>query len=44
MDAVTWVISNAETDNGERMVVNHYSDRRLTGGGEELNWQITNTP
>jgi len=44
MDAVTWVISNGETDNGERMVVNHYSDQRLNGGIEEDNWQFPITP
>jgi len=44
MDAVTWVISNAEIDNGEYMVVNHYSDRRLDSGSEEENWQFTITP
>jgi len=44
MDAVTWVISNAEIDNGERMVVNHYSDRQTTINPEEQNWQFTITP
>jgi len=44
MDAVTWVISNADTDNGERMVVNHYNPPERTGGGQEDNWQVTLTP
>ena len=44
MIAVTWVISNAETDNGERMIVNHYNPSERTGGGQEDNWRITLTP
>jgi len=44
MIAVTWVISNAETDNGERMIVNHYNPAERTGGGQEDNWQVTLTP
>jgi len=44
MDAVTWVISNAETDGGERMVVNHYNPPARSGGSEEDNWQVTLTP
>ena len=44
MIAVTWVISNAETDNGERMIVNHYNPAERTGGGQEDNWQVTLMP
>jgi hypothetical protein len=48
MDAVTWVISNAETDNGERMIVNHYNppERSDFGGGlpEEDNWRVKLAP
>ena len=48
MDAVTWVISNAETDNGERMIVNHYNPpERSDGGGccpEEDNWRVKLAP
>jgi len=44
MIAVTWVISNAEIDNGERMIVNHYDPAERTGGATEDNWQVTITP
>ncbi len=45
MIAVTWVISNAETDNGERMMVNHYNPpERTSGGGEEDNWRVKLSP
>ena len=45
MIAVTWVISNAETDNGERMIVNHYNPpERIGVGAEEDNWRVKLTP
>jgi len=44
MTAVTWVISNAETDGGERMIVNHYNPPERAGGSEEDNWQVSITP
>jgi len=44
MTAVTWVISNSETDGGERMIVNHYNPPERSGGPEEENWQVSITP
>ena len=45
MNATTWVISNLETDDLEKMIVNHYNPSpRGTGGSEEDNWQIGITP
>ncbi len=44
MTAVTWVISNTDTDNGERLIVNHYNPPERSGGSEEENWQVSITP
>ena len=46
MIAVTWVISNAEIDNGERMIVSHYNppERTAPVSAPEDNWQVTINP
>ena len=41
MDAVTWIISNLQTDEDDKMIVNHYSPpQNAKGGQEEENWEI----
>ncbi|RDJ31888.1 MAG: hypothetical protein DWQ18_00990 [Crenarchaeota archaeon] len=41
MNAVTWIISNLQTDADDKMIVNHYSPvQHPSGGDEEDNWEV----
>ena len=43
MNAVTWVISNTQTENYPMKVTHYNPTARPTGGEEEDNWQVTLT-